>query len=253
MEQPSVLVVEDRPSVLNLMVTILEGAFQVTRATDGATAMALIGSEVFDVVLTDVRLPGATGFEVLREVQMVSPRTSVVMMTAYANVSDAVEAMRLGAYDYVAKPLDADEVKLVVARAADSARSCSAAAVAASTGAGDAAQPGADPSRDLSLGFHRAIEEARVRASRAYLVDLLRLSGGNVTRAATRAGMTRESLHRVMRKYGVQAARPVYPGVFEEEAGQHDLSGADKAYPGGVNRALSGRSAVAPERTSHGS
>lgn len=219
-DQPSVLIVEDRPSVLKLMVTVLEGGYQVSTAADGAAALAQLRTGAVDVLLTDVRLPHATGFDVLREVRTLSPRTSVVMMTAYANVSDAVAAMKMGAYDYVAKPLDADEIKLVVARAAARARGTPR--LVASSVAAEGAQPGAEPALDVSLGFHRAIEEARDRASHAYLVELLRLSEGNVTRAAIRAGMTRESLHRVMRKYGLRAADLARPGAGSDAAEDGD-------------------------------
>jgi len=201
MDRTRVLVVEDRPSVLQLVATILETAYDVTTAGDGAKGLALIASEPFDVVLTDVRMPGADGFQVLRAVRSDCPSPRVVVMTAYANVPDAVAAMRDGACDYVAKPLDADDLRLVVARAA---------ARRGGAGEPDPADPRAavDQAREVSLGFHRAMEEARERASRAYLVELLRGSGGNVTRAAIRAGMTRESLHRVLRKNGIRARSP---------------------------------------------
>jgi DNA-binding NtrC family response regulator len=205
MDRPLVLVVEDRPNVLELMATILEDAYDVTLAPDGAAALSVIGSKAFDVVLTDIRMPGASGFEVLRAVQARSPRTRVVMMTAYANVPDAVAAMKQGAFDYVAKPLDADEIALVVARAVEHLHGD-----AVSEEDHDAAGAGADPHaasgrEDLAVGYHCAVERARDRASRRYLVELMRLFQGNVTQAARRAGMTRESLHRVLRKYGVRA------------------------------------------------
>jgi DNA-binding NtrC family response regulator len=202
MERPRVLVVEDRPSVLKLLATILEDAYEVTTASDGATALSVIGPVPFDVVLTDVRMPGSSGFDVLRAVRHRSPSTAVVMMTAYANVADAVAAMKLGAYDYVAKPLDADEIALVVARAIEHLRETAGPGRAAS-GEDDRCPPGTPD--EVSLGFHRAVEAARDRASREYLVKLLRLFHGNVTEAAKRAGMTRESLHRVMRKYDVHS------------------------------------------------
>lgn len=204
MIRPRVLVVEDRPSVLKLMATILERGYEVLTAGDGATALALAESEPVDVVLTDIRMPGASGFELLRAIQARAPRTSVVMMTAYANVPDAVAAMKLGAYDYVAKPLDADEIALVVARAVDDQR----------TGGGAPGRPGGpagpqggigDPGPDVSLGFRRAVGEARDRASRQYLERLLRHFRGNVTCASNQAGMTRESLHRVLRRYGIHS------------------------------------------------
>jgi DNA-binding NtrC family response regulator len=200
MERARVLVVEDRPSVLTLLATILEEGYQVTTASDGARALSLIGAVPVDVVLSDIRMPGASGFEVLQAVRQVSPRTAVVLMTAYANVPDAVEAMRLGATDYVAKPLDADEIALVVARAVERWRE--ARAPEAATG-GDRTS-GEEVALASLVGFHRAIEAARDAASREYLVRLLRAFHGNVTRAATQARMTRESLHRVLRKYGVR-------------------------------------------------
>jgi DNA-binding NtrC family response regulator len=207
MDRPRVLVVEDRRSVLQVMTTILGAAHDVVPASDGVTALSLVASSSFDVVLTDVRIPGTSGFEVLRGVQERSPRTAVVMMTAFANVPDAVAAMKLGAFDYVAKPLDADEISLVVARAVEHAREAAERA---------ATQRGADAS-DVTVGFHRAVEEARERASREYLTRLMRAFGGNVTRAATRAGMTRESLHRVLRKYAPPAARgPAHPVEAEQ-------------------------------------
>jgi DNA-binding NtrC family response regulator len=204
MDRPHVLVVEDRPNVLGLMAAILEDAYEVTLAPDGATALSIIASRAFDVVLTDVRMPDASGFEVLRAVQGRSPRTCVVMMTAYANVPDAVVAMKQGAFDYVAKPLDADEIALVVARAVEHLRGAALdVGVEAGCASPDRVRPaGAD---ELAVGFHHAVENARDRASRSYLVELMRLFHGNVTQAAKRAGMTRESLHRVLRKYGVRA------------------------------------------------
>jgi len=74
------------------------------------------------VVVTDLRMPGADGFEVLRAVKARSPETEVIMMTAYATVGDAVEAMKQGAYDYLQKPFDPDDASLVVARALERKR-----------------------------------------------------------------------------------------------------------------------------------
>jgi DNA-binding NtrC family response regulator len=199
MTRPRILVVEDKESVLRVIAAILEPSYDVTVAATGDAAVSLIRAQDVDVVLTDIRMAGATGFEVLRAVRSRSPRTAVVMMTAYANVSDAVAAIKLGAFDYVAKPLDADEISLVVARAVESLREAAVGGEPVTD-----SPPAAGPaSLDVSLGFHRAVEEARDRASREYLVRLMSLFHGNVTHAATRAAMTRESLHRVLRKYGV--------------------------------------------------
>jgi DNA-binding NtrC family response regulator len=201
MERSRVLVVEDRPAVLKLLSSILDDAYDVITASDGAVALDVLESTFVDVVLTDIRMPGVSGFDVLRVALDRAPHARVIMMTAYANVPDAVAAMRLGAYDYVAKPLEADEILHTVGRAAADARALDApfALGAAGDDAG-AADPGTP-----SVGFHRAVEDARERASREYLSSLMRAFHGNVTEAAKRAELTRESLHRVMKKYGVRS------------------------------------------------
>jgi DNA-binding NtrC family response regulator len=228
MDRSRVLVVEDHPAVLKLLGSILDDAYDVVTASDGEQALERVADEPLDVVLSDVRMPGVSGFEVLRAVRQSPLRASVVMMTAYANVPDAVAAMRLGASDYIAKPLEADEVLLVVARAAQHAlehddrrsaplRSCR--------------EPGCVSVADLTdvaMGFHRAVEDARDRASREYLAKLMRVFDGNVTQAARQAGMTRESLHRVMRKYGARS------GHRDQEA-END-AGSPGGQRGGVAR-----------------
>jgi DNA-binding NtrC family response regulator len=94
----------------------------VTSAADGGRAISLIGGQEFDVIVTDLRMPGADGFEVLRAAKARSPQTEVVMMTAYASVQDAVTAMKEGAYDYLQKPFDPDDAVLVIARALERKR-----------------------------------------------------------------------------------------------------------------------------------
>lgn len=224
MERPRVLVVEDRPSVLKLMATVLESAYDVETAPDGATAISLIGSTPFDVVLTDIRMEGLNGFDVLRAVQRRAPYIEVVMMTAYANVADAVSAIKLGAFDYVAKPLDADEISLVVARAVEHRRERERRSWESVPGA-DARLPASEGDGvEVSAGYRQAVEEARERASRAYLTKLMQLFQGNVTRAAQRAGMTRESLHRVLKQYGVRSEEFREPAGGDGDAGEQPLS-----------------------------
>jgi DNA-binding NtrC family response regulator len=188
MSRAQVLVVDDKESVLELMSSILGGAYDVTTTPDPATAMALVGQKAFDVVLTDVRMPGATGFDVLAAAKRSRSEASVVMMTGFASVPDAVEAMRQGAFDYVSKPLQADDVCLVVARALEHR-----------TNRVDGA------TWNHPSDFREAMMAARERASREYLAALMRDQRGNVTRAAKQAGLTREGLHRLLKKYGVRS------------------------------------------------
>jgi two-component system response regulator AtoC len=116
------LVVDDKENILKLFGKILADGYHLTTAGDGARALSLIATEEFDVVVTDIRMPGAGGFEVLAAVKARSPSTEVVMMTGYATVGDAVRAMKLGAYDYLEKPFDPDAAALTVAHAAERRR-----------------------------------------------------------------------------------------------------------------------------------
>ena len=122
MERARILVVDDKENILKLFARILGDAYEVTSAADGGRAISLIGGQEFDVIVTDLRMPGADGFEVLRAAKARSPETEVVMMTAYATVQDAVTAMKEGAYDYLQKPFDPDDATLVIARALERKR-----------------------------------------------------------------------------------------------------------------------------------
>jgi two-component system response regulator HydG len=116
------------------------------------------------------------------------------MMTGFGTIPDAVNAIKKGAFDYVVKPLDAEDVSLVVARA-----------LADAPEAPQQPHVQRDATGGVDAQFKDAVLAARERASRDYLVALLTEFGGNVTRAAVRAGMTRESLHRLLKKYGVKS------------------------------------------------
>jgi DNA-binding NtrC family response regulator len=191
-----VLVVDDKEAVVELVASVLGGVYEVTTTTDPRVAISLLQQRPFDVVLTDVRMPGTTGFELLAAARRSGAEASVVMMTGYASVPDAVAAMRSGAFDYVAKPVEADELALVVARAVEHRRSRAIGAA-----------------YEVDTDFHEAMAAARDHASRDYLVALMRQLHGNVTLAARQAGVTRESLHRLLRKYDVHPAefRPALP------------------------------------------
>jgi DNA-binding NtrC family response regulator len=122
MERARVLVADDKENILKLFARILGEGYEITTAADGARALSLVAAQEFDVVVTDLRMPGADGFEVLRAVKARAPDTEVVMMTAFATVQDAVSAMKQGAYDYLEKPFDPDDASLVVARALERRR-----------------------------------------------------------------------------------------------------------------------------------
>ncbi|ABS28435.1 sigma-54 dependent transcriptional regulator [Anaeromyxobacter sp. Fw109-5] len=138
MEPVRVLVADDKENMRKLFAKILADGYDVETAQDGASALALVASRAYDVVVTDIRMPGADGFELLAAVKARAPTTEVVMVTGYATVADAVRAMKQGAFDYLEKPFDPDAALAVVARAAEHKRLVDAARLAAAPGDPDA-------------------------------------------------------------------------------------------------------------------
>ena len=118
MTSKRILVVDDEESVRWALRKALERAgYRVDLAADGPAGLQAAEDQGVDLILLDVRLPGRDGLEVLREVRTRRPELPVIMMTAFGTLQVAVEAMRLGAYDYIGKPFDMDEVLLVVEKA----------------------------------------------------------------------------------------------------------------------------------------
>jgi two-component system response regulator HydG len=112
-----ILVVDDQSGVRELLAAVLVAdGHDVEAASDGAEGVRSLGSGFHDLVIMDIRMPGMDGITALERVKELSPRTGVVMMTAYASVDTAVKAMKLGAFDYITKPIDIDEVRAVIAR-----------------------------------------------------------------------------------------------------------------------------------------
>jgi DNA-binding NtrC family response regulator len=115
----NVLVVEDEPDLCSLIAeTLVEEGHQVTCAHDGVEAMALVSATAYDVVLADVRLPRLDGLTLFRRLRAESPSTDMILMTGDAAVSDAVAALKEGAFDYLTKPIQMDELGIQLARIA---------------------------------------------------------------------------------------------------------------------------------------
>jgi len=114
-ENARILVVDDEPMVcLSLTNWLKEENYWAYSVEDGASAIAAVHAEKWDIVLLDLKMPGMDGLEVLRQIKSISPQTVVVMMTAYASIPSSVQAMKEGAYDYVVKPLDVQELTLML-------------------------------------------------------------------------------------------------------------------------------------------
>lgn len=114
----SIIIVEDEKIVrISLADALKAEGYTVLAVADGKTALSALEEGEFSLVISDIRLPGASGVDVLKKSLSESPSTPVIMMTAYGNIKDAVETMRLGAFDYITKPFDLDEMLITVNKA----------------------------------------------------------------------------------------------------------------------------------------
>lgn len=118
-----ILIVDDERSMRDVLSIMLKRAgYEVTVAADGDEAIEQIGKEPFDLVITDLKMPKVGGLEVLKAAKKASSETVVLVITAFASTESAVEAMKCGAYDYLTKPFQVDEVQLIIRNALEKRR-----------------------------------------------------------------------------------------------------------------------------------
>ncbi len=116
--QARILVVDDELSMQEFLeICFRREGYDVVTAGDVDTALALLDADEFDVVISDLQMPGRSGLELLHAVRETSPETAVILITAFATTETAITAMKEGAYDYVTKPFKVDEMRLVVEKA----------------------------------------------------------------------------------------------------------------------------------------
>ena len=112
------LIVDDeKVAVRNLEHVMKKEGYEVTATQSGANALSYLDKQSFDVVLTDLRMEKVDGMQILKKCRETSPDTEVVLITGFATLESAVDAMKQGAYYYIAKPFRLDEVRKVVAEA----------------------------------------------------------------------------------------------------------------------------------------
>lgn len=118
-----ILVVDNEKSLCDLLSIVFEkDGYEVITAGNGDAAVKLIRENAFDLVITDIRMPRSNGIDVLASVNEICPNTPVIMMTAYASAETAVEAMKKGAYDYIAKPFKVEDLQIIVKNAIEKKR-----------------------------------------------------------------------------------------------------------------------------------
>ena len=117
-EKLKILVVDDEPSHRTMLRAVLtDEGYAVAEASDGTEAIQAVEKEAFDLILMDLRMTAMDGIEALTEIRKISPQVPVLIMTAYASVKTAVEALKAGAFDYLTKPLDIEELKILIDKA----------------------------------------------------------------------------------------------------------------------------------------
>lgn len=122
-ENANVLVVDDEGAIrYSVSKTLQRVGYNVNEAASGEEALDIMKKQHCDVVLTDIRMPGLTGVELLRRIKEVAPDAIVILMTGYASLGTAVEALRLGAHDYLIKPSSSQDIRQSVARGVERAR-----------------------------------------------------------------------------------------------------------------------------------
>ncbi len=118
MKIEKILVVDDEPLVRNFLAeTLRRSGMEVATAENGRAAKQLLKENPYDLVITDMKMPDITGIEILRSIKESSPGTLVVVITAFGSIENAVEAMRIGAFDYLLKPFSPDTIEALIEKA----------------------------------------------------------------------------------------------------------------------------------------
>ena len=112
-----ILIVDDELSIRRSLYNTFKRDYQIETAGSGSEAVNKIKGDDFDLVLLDQKMPDVDGLEVLKEIKGINDRIIIIMMTAYGSIESSVEAMKLGAHDYILKPYELDEIKIIVEKA----------------------------------------------------------------------------------------------------------------------------------------
>ena len=205
---PHVLVVDDEIGIRELLREILEdGGYQVSTASNAAEANRRLRADHPDLVLLDLSLPDRDGLSLIREWASARTfRTPVVMLSAYGSVDNAVEATRLGASDFLEKPIALPKLLAAVKRATSISPPPTAAVLAGVVAAGT--PPGQADTEDWARSaFGLPYREARIEFERAYFLNALTREGGRLQDVATRTGIERTHLYRKIKALGLRSLK----------------------------------------------
>ncbi len=117
------LVVDDEPSMREFLEIMLsQEGYQVSTAATGEEGFKIYRTQEFDLILTDVKMPGMSGLDLIREIHSVDPSIPIIAVTAYASADDAIRAVREGAYDYLSKPFQVEDLRIIIRNALETRR-----------------------------------------------------------------------------------------------------------------------------------
>lgn len=180
-----ILLIDDDASVRRTMTHMLKAAgYTVHAAASGEEGLELARDGSFDAILSDMHMPGLSGIDTLRRLREMRIETPFIMMTGFGTIEIAVEAMKLGAVDFVQKPFFRDELLSRVQAAVDRPR------------AGEPSSPPAVPPEG-------SVAAARERAEREMIVAALARHGGEISAAARDMQISRTTMWRLMKKHGL--------------------------------------------------
>ena len=232
--KPRILVVDDEPVVReSLRDWFTNDGFPVDMAADAHEALQKLQESSWDILLTDVKMPGMDGLELQQKVKQIDPDITVIIMTAYASVDSAMQAIKEGAYDYVTKPLDPDDLQQIIDRASEHRRLLSEnldlrQRIGVVSGEADdvigesrelqdtiertaAQQQGEEVlPGDLPLGPPEDVRPPReltlAEVEKQHIQNVLAKVSGDVSKAAELLKIDQTTLSDRMRKYGLAAA-----------------------------------------------
>lgn len=222
MTEKNILIVDDEPALRSSLSQYLAlDGMKCTGASDGAEALDLLSSRIFDAMILDIRMPGMSGLEVLRRMAQGGPLLPVIVISAHGGIEDAIEAMRLGASDYLVKPFDPAELVLRIERSTESARLLRR------------VEAGMRPTKDSLLGEDPAMKDVRRLIDRAAPTASTILITGE---SGTGKEVVAREIHRLSGRQDAPFV-PVNVGALPETLLESELFGYEKgAFTGAFAR-----------------
>lgn len=215
--------------------------YEVSSAGDGASALRLLAEETFDAILLDYKMPGLNGLETLEEIKRMHVRTPVVIMTAHGTTETAIEAMKCGAYDYLLKPFDTDELRRVVADAIQ-VHQVMKDVVSIAGGSGRVEVTGTAPTQ--IVGSHRKMQEVFKLIGQVAARDVtVLITGESGTGKELAARAIYHHSHRRDRPFMAVNCAAIPDSLIESELFGYEqgaFTGADRTYIGRIERCQNG-------------